>query len=166
MGDWAAVYGAETSASTKPVDFGVNLEFLSALHLTGVPFSRAKSFVEVFGIGMLSDNCDTKVKAILDDVLLAMAAIGSALFGLSLSLGELIVARVLIGLGFAGGLMAAIKAITLWYPPERWGLITGFHMMAGGLGSMAATLPCCTTWAQSPRPRASWMRRSACIEAR
>jgi predicted MFS family arabinose efflux permease len=74
-------------------------------------------------------------------VLLALAAIGSALFGLSLSLGELIVARVLIGLGFAGGLMAAIKAITLWYPPERWGLITGFHMMAGGLGSMAATLP-------------------------
>jgi len=74
-------------------------------------------------------------------VLLAMAAAGSALFGLSLSLGELIVARVLIGLGFAGGLLAAIKAITLWYPPERWGLITGFHMMAGGLGSMAATLP-------------------------
>ena len=74
-------------------------------------------------------------------VLLALAAVGAALFGLSLSLGELIVARVLIGLGFAGGLMAAIKAITLWYPPERWGLITGFHMMAGGLGSMAATLP-------------------------
>lgn len=74
-------------------------------------------------------------------VLLAAAALGSALFGLSLSLGELILARVLIGLGFAGGLMAAIKAITLWYPPHRWGLITGFHMMTGGLGSMAATLP-------------------------
>ncbi len=74
-------------------------------------------------------------------VLLAMAAAGSTLFGLSLSLGELIVARALIGLGFAGGLMAAIKAITIWYPSERWGLITGFHMMAGGLGSMAATLP-------------------------
>ena len=74
-------------------------------------------------------------------VLLATAAAGSALFGLSLSLGELIVARVLIGLGFAGGLMAAIKAITLWYPPRRWGLMTGLHMMAGGLGSMAATWP-------------------------
>jgi MFS family permease len=74
-------------------------------------------------------------------VLLATAAAGSALFGLSTSLPELIVARVLIGLGFAGGLMAAIKAITLWYPPQRWGLITGFHMMAGGIGSMAATLP-------------------------
>jgi len=74
-------------------------------------------------------------------VLLATAALGSALFGLSSSLGELVVARVLIGLGFAGGLMAAIKAFTLWYPPRRWGLITGFHMMAGGAGSMAATLP-------------------------
>jgi MFS family permease len=74
-------------------------------------------------------------------VLLAMAAAGSALFGLSLSLGELVLARALIGLGFAGGLMAAIKAITLWYPPQRWGVITGLHMMAGGLGSMAATLP-------------------------
>jgi MFS family permease len=74
-------------------------------------------------------------------VLLAMAALGSALFGLATSLPELIVARALIGLGFAGGLMAAIKAFTLWYPPQRWGLITGFHMMAGGAGSMAATLP-------------------------
>src|ERR1044072_3198686 len=74
-------------------------------------------------------------------VRLAVAAAGAGGFGLSLSLGELVAARALIGLGFAGGLMAAIKAITLWYPPERWGLITGFHMMAGGLGSMEATLP-------------------------
>src|SRR5437868_13828958 len=58
-------------------------------------------------------------------VLLATAALGSALFGMSLSLGELIVARVLIGLVFAGGLMAAIKAITLSYPPDRGGLVTG-----------------------------------------
>ena len=73
--------------------------------------------------------------------LLILAAAGSALFGVSTSLGELVVARMLIGLGFAGGLMAAIKAFTLWYPPHRWGLITGFHMTAGGAGSMAATLP-------------------------
>jgi predicted MFS family arabinose efflux permease len=74
-------------------------------------------------------------------VLMAIAALGSALFGLASSLPELVLARALIGLGFAGGLMAAIKAFTLWYPPQRWGLITGFHMMAGGAGSMAATWP-------------------------
>jgi len=74
-------------------------------------------------------------------VLLLVAALGSALFGLCSSFAELIVARVLIGIGFAGGLMAAIKIFTLWYPPRQWGLVTGFHMMAGGAGSMAATLP-------------------------
>jgi len=73
--------------------------------------------------------------------LLVVAALGSMLFGLCTSFAELIVARVLIGIGFAGGLMAAIKVFTLWYPPRQWGLVTGFHMMAGGAGSMAATLP-------------------------
>lgn len=73
--------------------------------------------------------------------LIAIAALGSALFGFCTSFAELIVARVLIGVGFAGGLMAAIKVFTLWYPPQRWGVVTGFHMMAGGAGSMAATLP-------------------------
>jgi predicted MFS family arabinose efflux permease len=77
----------------------------------------------------------------LQTVLMAVAAAGAVLFALATSLPELILARGLIGLGFAGGLMAAMKAITLWYPPRRWGLITGFHMMAGGAGSMAATVP-------------------------
>ena len=74
-------------------------------------------------------------------VLLIVAALGSALVGLCTSLPELVVARVLIGIGFAGGLMSAIKVFTLWYPPRQWGLVTGFHMMAGGAGSMAATWP-------------------------
>lgn len=77
----------------------------------------------------------------LQTALMVVAALGSALFALASSLPQLVLARGLIGLGFAGGLMAAMKAITLWYPPRRWGLITGFHMMAGGAGSMAATLP-------------------------
>jgi MFS family permease len=74
-------------------------------------------------------------------VLLAVGALGSALFGFCTSFGQLIVARILIGLGFAAGLPGAIKVVALWFPRERWGLITGFHMMAGGAGSMAATLP-------------------------
>jgi len=77
----------------------------------------------------------------LQTTLMLAATLGSVLFGLASSLPELVLARGLIGLGFAGGLMAAMKAITLWYPVQRWSLITGFHMMAGGLGSMAATLP-------------------------
>ena len=74
-------------------------------------------------------------------VLLLVAALGSALFGLCTSLPELIVARVLIGIGFAGGLMAAIKVFTMWYPQHQWGVVIGLHKMAGGVGSMAATWP-------------------------
>ena len=73
--------------------------------------------------------------------LLTVAALGSALFGFCTSFSQLIVARILIGLGFAAGLPGAIKVVALWFPRERWGLVTGFHMMAGGAGSMAATLP-------------------------
>src|ERR1043165_5498546 len=71
----------------------------------------------------------------LQAVLLAVAGLGSLLFAVCTSFGELIVARVLIGIGFAGGLMAAIKVFTLWDPPRQWGGVTGFHLMGGGGGS-------------------------------
>src|SRR4029077_15210949 len=45
-------------------------------------------------------------------VLLIVAEPDSALFGFCTSLPELVVARVLTGIGFAGGLMSAIKVFT------------------------------------------------------
>jgi len=66
---------------------------------------------------------------------------GSALFGAGkLAARALSLARGLIGLGFAGGLMAAIK-ISPVVSAAPLGVDHGFHMMAGGAGSMAATLP-------------------------
>jgi predicted MFS family arabinose efflux permease len=73
--------------------------------------------------------------------LMLVAAMGAVVFGLSHGLVQLVIGRALIGLGCAAGLMAAIKAITMWFPPERWPLLTGLHMAAGGLGYMAATRP-------------------------
>lgn len=73
--------------------------------------------------------------------LILFAALGSILFGVAASVAGLAAGRALIGLGVAGGLMAAIKAITIWYPPQRWSLMIGLHMAAGGLGSLAATHP-------------------------
>ncbi len=73
--------------------------------------------------------------------LLTVAAVGAAVFGNGASMGELVIGRALIGLGVAGGLMAAIKAISLWFPPNRWTLMNGIHMAAGGVGSLTATAP-------------------------
>ncbi len=72
---------------------------------------------------------------------LLFAVLGSVIFALGQSLYMLAFGRAMIGLGVAGGLMSAMKAITLWLPQERWPLANGIFMTAGGLGALAATLP-------------------------
>lgn len=77
----------------------------------------------------------------VQSVLLLSAAVGSMLFAFGDSMAELAVARALIGLGAAGGLMSSFKAITLWFPKERWPLVNGCFLAMGGLGAIAATAP-------------------------
>lgn len=77
----------------------------------------------------------------VQSVLLLSAALGAALFAAGDSLLELAVARALIGLGAAGGLMSSFKAITLWFPKDRWPLVNGCFLAMGGLGAIAATAP-------------------------
>ena len=73
--------------------------------------------------------------------LLLIAASGALVFALGDGLGQLIAGRALIGLGVAGCLMAAFKAVAIWFPPERWPLMNGCVMAMGGLGATAATEP-------------------------
>lgn len=77
----------------------------------------------------------------VQSVLLLSAALGSLLFAFGDSMAELAVARALIGLGAAGGLMSSFKAITLWFPKQRWPLVNGCFLAMGGLGAIAATAP-------------------------
>ena len=73
--------------------------------------------------------------------LLLVATAGAILFSAAQSFALLAAGRSLIGVGFAGGLMASFKAITLWFPRRRWPLVNGLIMGFGGLGTMAATTP-------------------------
>jgi MFS family permease len=73
--------------------------------------------------------------------LLLSAALGAVVFAIGSGLTHLVIGRALVGLGVAGGLMSAMKAIALWLPKERWALANGVFMTAGGLGALAATLP-------------------------
>jgi predicted MFS family arabinose efflux permease len=52
-----------------------------------------------------------------------------------------ILGRALIGLGVAVGLLAGLKAIVLWFPPERVALANGWLIMLGALGALSATSP-------------------------
>ncbi|MCX7142133.1 MAG: MFS transporter [Proteobacteria bacterium] len=73
--------------------------------------------------------------------LLMLAGTGAAMFGLSQSLGGLIAARALIGLGVSGCLMSSIKAFTLWFPLNRLATLNGWLMSVGGLGALCASMP-------------------------
>ena len=84
-------------------------------------------------------------------LLLLVAALGALVFALGASLWQLWLGRALIGLGVSGGLMAALKAITQWFPERRWPLVNGLFLAMGGLGAMSATAPVAallavTTW--------------------
>ncbi len=77
----------------------------------------------------------------VQSVLLLSAAVGAVLFALGEDMTTLTIARGLIGLGVAGGLMASLKAINLWFPRHRWPLVNGWFMAIGGLGAVAPTTP-------------------------
>lgn len=74
-------------------------------------------------------------------LLLLFAALGALVFALGTNLWQLWLGRALIGLGVAGGLMAALKAITQWFPERRWPVVNGVFLAMGGLGAMSATAP-------------------------
>jgi len=73
--------------------------------------------------------------------LLLVATGGALIFSFAQSFALLTFGRALIGIGFAGGLMASFKAITVWFPHRRWPLVNGLLMGFGGLGTMTATAP-------------------------
>ena len=69
------------------------------------------------------------------------SALGFALFALSDGLAGFLLARMLIGVGVAAGLMAVLKAHSQWYRRAQGAGVTGMVQLLGGLGGLAVTLP-------------------------
>jgi MFS family permease len=74
-------------------------------------------------------------------MLLLIAASGAALFAVSNTFSTLALARGLIGLGFAGGLMASFKAVVVWVPEPRRALASALVMSLGAIGLIVSTTP-------------------------
>ncbi len=89
-------------------------------------------------LGVLLDRYGPrKVQA----ALLVLAALGAALFAVGRDTVSLGLARGLIGLGFAGGLMAGFKAVVIWVPETRRALASAAVMSLGALGLIVSTAP-------------------------
>jgi predicted MFS family arabinose efflux permease len=74
-------------------------------------------------------------------VLLTLAAVGAVGFALGRSATMLTLARALIGIGVAGGLMAGFKAVVLWVPAARRQLANALVMSFGAIGLVVSTAP-------------------------
>lgn len=74
-------------------------------------------------------------------ILYCVAALGALLFAKGESVMTLVLARAMIGFGVSGGLMAALKAIVMWFPLNRVAYVNGWYLACGGLGALAATGP-------------------------
>lgn len=77
----------------------------------------------------------------VQSVVFAIGALGAFLFAIADSIFVLMLARVLIGVGTSGALMAGLKALAIWIPEHRRVLANGGFIMFGGLGAMASTIP-------------------------
>ncbi len=73
--------------------------------------------------------------------LVGWAAVGSVLFAVGEDVTTLTIARAIIGMGFAGGLMSGFKAVVLWVPEARRALANACVMSLGALGLLVATVP-------------------------
>ena len=73
--------------------------------------------------------------------LFVIAACGSAVFATAEGAFGLAVARALIGIGCAAGLMGILVTIARWYPPERFARLSSTVYVVGGAGVLFATTP-------------------------
>ncbi|MGM0743501.1 MAG: MFS transporter [Pseudomonadota bacterium] len=109
----------------------VSLGFLTAAYFLGLGLAQIP-------IGICLDAYGPRrVQA----VLLCLAAIGIASFGIFDSVALLVLARAMIGIGLAGCLVASYQSASLWLPMRLVPFASGIFLAAGGLGALAATQP-------------------------
>lgn len=77
----------------------------------------------------------------VSSLVLLLAAVGAALFGLAHGVGALMVGRLLIGVGVSVCLGSAFKALAQWFPVARLPLLNGLVMAVGGMGGVVVGTP-------------------------
>ncbi len=70
-----------------------------------------------------------------------LAAVGSALFAVSESIGSAYIGRLLVGVGCAVGFVGALKLATHWFPSNRFAFVSGLTMLVAMMGAIAGQAP-------------------------
>jgi MFS family permease len=70
-----------------------------------------------------------------------LSAAGSALFAMAPGLGPAYAGRALVGLGAAVTWVGTLKLASLWFPPQRFALVTGLTLAMGMAGAVGGQAP-------------------------
>jgi MFS family permease len=130
-----------TRAVSNIVKQPVQLEL--GLGEEAISLAMGASFFLVFAlaqlpVGILLDRYDPrKVNASL----FLLAAAGSVVMAMSPDVATLSLGRMMMGVGFAAGLMGSLKIYSLWFPRERLPTLNSLQFMIGVLGAWSATKP-------------------------
>ncbi|WP_374651951.1 nitrate/nitrite transporter [Dongia sp.] len=142
LGPFAAGYF--TSYLFRVVNAAISDDLIAELDLSNTDLGLMTSMY-LYGfvlfqlpLGLLLDRFGPRL---VQAWLLLIAAIGAGLFAMGTDTASLAVARLLIGTGLSGCLMAAFKANAMWLPPERLALGNSAVVTFGGLGFLSGTYP-------------------------
>jgi MFS family permease len=136
---------------------GVNLGFAPFLsHEMGMTATDLGTLTSLYFLGFAGAQIPGGV--LLDHfgprrvtaAVMLVAAAGALVFGLSHSIGMMMVGRLLIGIGVSVCLGGAFKATAQHFPVEQLTLVNGLVMAVGGLGGVAVGAP--LSWLLSVAP--------------
>lgn len=116
---------AELHLASSELGF-VTASYMIAFSLTQIP------------LGLLLDRWGARLTLAL---FFLVGGLGMILFGLGSGPLTLSIGRALLGIGTAGGLMGAFKAISEWVEQDRIPFFNGVMLGAGGVGALLATSP-------------------------
>jgi predicted MFS family arabinose efflux permease len=74
-------------------------------------------------------------------VLMLVIAAGALVFAAAPGLAQLLVGRVLLGIGISAALMSQLKATRQWFPPGKVATVAGWTVALSSLGGILATVP-------------------------
>ena len=91
-----------------------------------------------FPAGLLSDSIGPRKSV---TVFLAIAGVGSLLFGLASGIGMAVAARVMVGVGVSMVFIPAMKVFSQWFRIREFAFVTAILSLMGGVGALTAATP-------------------------
>ncbi|MCX2981020.1 MFS transporter [Halieaceae bacterium IMCC14734] len=117
---------AELGMGEEAIGLALGTAFFLAFALAQLP------------VGILIDRYDPRR---VNALLFVLAALGAVVIGMAQTPELLAIGRVMMGVGFAAGLMASLKVYSLWFDTQRLATLNSLQFMIGVLGAWSATKP-------------------------